>query len=444
MRTARLAGVEITAPCPWCVRAWFPRSGGELVIPQASFLASLPRAQLIDPDGSPAHAPFFPHPECLRHPPLRPGPKDAGETEERLEALGVASGFTPVKALFESDVPQGAPTVAIAYVDPPSSRPGHRTLTGRGVDLDSRLARRKAIVEAIERFSLFLPPRARLHWARPEKLGASIPELPFGLPPEQRWWCEATRLSDGAPRFVPLETVVHRYVCKVERPLAAADSTGMAAHLTRDAAVTAGLLEAHERAGVSQLWAARAPPRWERSSWPPAADALARTCEALGYEAVVLAHQPFQGTLVCFCLLLRMSRERGPALVAGCGAAFTPEDALVKALLEAYAQLIHGLEVFDDPPAPEGSDDPYSRFLFYFDRTRRDGMLRDWQVREGPALPFPSLPAASSRPPPESLAVDRGNVLTDDLGLSVVQVLLPSHPAWDAGSGPSGWPLPQA
>jgi ribosomal protein S12 methylthiotransferase accessory factor YcaO len=323
----------------------------------------------------------------------------------------------PIKRLWRKATAAGAPAIAIALADPPRHLAG-AWLVGRGVDEDPELAERKAMMEVLERYAAMTPPRARLRFGTSDELRARIArgvDAPAGEP---RWWLEATRMADGAPVLVPLEYGQLASITTVAAPLVDADSTGMAVHVDRDAALSTARDELFERIGLVQICggagAEAAAPQLGLTS------ALA----SMGYAVRVLTTLVSSGapgdafTAAAVLLVRRPDAGPGPALIAGAGGGTAPEHAAKRALFEAYAQLQHALEIWPAPPRT-GLPRRYDRFLHYHDPRAAKLLLAAWPVaRVRPAPPGPL----------DLLVLDRGNAVTDALGLHAVHVIAPGAP----------------
>ncbi|WP_434045371.1 MULTISPECIES: YcaO-like family protein [Sorangium] len=414
---------------------WLPRSTLELEIEEPGERGEV---EIADGAGHRFGARYYPHPECLRHPPIvaAAGP-----------ALDVGPA-APIKELLRLPSPPGSPAIAVATLDPPRAMPPSPRLVGRGVDWDPELAALKARMEAIERYCACMPPRAPLHWGTPEAFASRVPAAVAAPAGQPRWWCQAQEIAGSAERVIPLEYVQLASLCAVRAPLVRADSTGMAVHVDRQKAIAAGLIEALERAGLAQMWSRGASFRVEAPAFPEPSRRLVDACRRQGYRPTALLATPAQGFTACMALLRRQDTSPGPALVCGAGGGWSLAFAIERALMEAYAQLQHAIEVYPSMPSP-GLPHPHDHFLFYHDEARAAGLLADWNVEAAPeARDIPAAPAGEEAPRPAppalgALVVDRGNALTDHLGLSALQVLLPHlRPLAPDTPGPAGWPTP--
>jgi hypothetical protein len=422
----------IEAPCVECVRLWLSR---QAVVFEAR--ESDESDRVVFKDGPRVwRYPFFPHPQCLAHPPFA----------AREKAFLLEEGPTSFirGCCIDSDGP--GPIIAAAWMDPPVGARSTESLIGRGIDANADWAMFKAVMESLERFCTFCPPRARVDWAAPEQLHGqkvSLPEVaPQGVP---RWWLDCTQLSSGEVFKIPLEYVQHAWECQVANPLVRADSSGMAIHGSREAAISNGLNEALERAGLRELWQGGVNSRWRLSSLPEKAQRLAAL---IGGDDVEIFLCPVSVTervaaVACFAVGRENSTGR-VGLVCGAGAAENLEEALTHALTEAYAQFMHALEI-DSPGIDLPLHNSYDHFLYYVRGRRGRRMLEALGVFSASELGFPTLPARSSKPF-DAYWVDRGNTLTDWLSLSAVHVIAPSRPPLrrtDTGKA-SPWPTPFA
>jgi hypothetical protein len=220
----------------------------------------------------------------------------------------------------------------------------------------------------------------------------------------------------------------------------------MAVHNDRDAAVASGLAEFVERFSTASLWHRPARARIDLETAPPYARHVIRASGALGYEALAVVDEIVSGVPVAIALLRRLPEAgNGPFLVAGTAAASSWASALTRAFDEAWAQLIHAIEIWPNLPACD-SDTPYGRFLHYLDRSHGECLLNAWGIDTAIVAAMPvgrrCMPSSPWHEMPfDVLVADRGNVATDSLGLAAVQVVVPALVAV-GHEGPGGLPRP--
>lgn len=349
----------------------------------------------------------LPHPSCGRHAPC---------PSVRTSLLGIA----PVASLVCLEGLTGSPFVAFATLHP------HHdvgAIVGCGVSAVRAEAKMIAIVEVIERLSSHLPARAPLEYGAPEVFAARcIPcQAPRAIP---RWWLSADRLDLDGEVLVPIEYFQLARTCKVRDPLILADSTGIAVHTDMALALAAAEAEVHERALLWEVMAGRPDWRWPGAAASPQVTLYLGACRELGYTALVMGRTR-QHTLVAI-LLLAAGPGPYPALVAGAAAARTPELALHGAMREAYGKLLHALHTGVGPPcaSPEVAR----------------ALLERWQLDRTPAVDAPPEPQWQLQP--IAGVADRGNVLTDALGLYAIQVVVPDFPRPGADTTIHGLPSP--
>lgn len=364
--------------------------------------------------------------------------------EGRLEELA-ADLAGPVKALWLKAVPAGGPQVAIALADAPRFMPATPGLVGRGVDWQPAAARRKAMMEVLERYCSCMPPRGPLCWGTASDVRAT--GAPVGAPDDapRRWWVEGAGTRSQRCFLVSLEYVQLASLSTVEEPLVRADSTGMAVHPARESAVAAGISEVLERAGIEIALRARLGARWDLRTLPPEFAPLIGLLTEWGYSVTIASVYPVPSFIACAVFLHRRDDAGpGPWLVCGSGGGWSAGTAAERALFEGYAQLLHALEIWPDR-TPRDLARPYDHFLHYLDATAAKSLLSAWGIAEAPAVPFPADPpgASAAEATLEAIAVDRGNVLTDYLGLSAMQVVMPGVPRLSPSStAPGGMPHP--
>jgi len=361
----------------------------------------------------------LPHPECLRHPWCRQA--------DGLE-LQVGPG-QPITALWSLEVPASAPHVADALPCNLTLRPA-ALLGGCGVADDPELARTKAVVEALERICACLPPRVPLRLARPAELGERMAPGIRVESTHARWWVEAIGIRDQQARLVPLEYVQLASLTTVPDPVVRANSTGMAVHPARSAAVENAIRELCERIGLAAMPCAPVLARWADEDLRRAAPALLDLFDRLGYVLHALPCPCVTNQRATLVLLIRRDGSR-PALVAGAGAATTDLGSIQRAMLEAYAQMLHAREL---ALAPETARSSVEDLSYHDNPLAVAQLLAEWcpaQARphtahtQGRQVIAPLEPLAVREP--WLGVVDRGNALTHALGLAAVQAVAPEH-----------------
>ncbi|MBK7858019.1 MAG: YcaO-like family protein [Archangiaceae bacterium] len=413
--TAARFGLTVTAPCPHCVLGWLPAEGHELEVEPVQGARLDGEVTVCDDAGERFGASFFPHPDCLRHLPFEP----AG-----LGALQ-AGALSPVARTWREPTDPGAPTLSGAELCGPHF--------GRGIDWDPQLSQLKAVMEALERDCAHRAPRVPLCWG---EAGPRCAALPTAVEPGPRWWAEVPTLEGEAVHWLPLEYLQLASRCTVPRPVVAVDSTGLAAHLSRPAAVENGACEVAERHGLLQLWRARVPFVWAEP-FPEKVARLAAVARARGFEVRFAAVAPAEGFVSCACFLYD-----GRWLVCGSGGGRTAEQAALRALTEAWSQLHQALTT--EVPAPQaGLKRPYDHFAYYLSAEPARALLESWGVTGAPRRPFAALEPWAGGPAARWYVADRGNALTDYVQVAVVQVVAPLLPALAFDSeGVAPWPTP--
>lgn len=433
--------VSLDEICPRCEQLWTARNPNYLP-------PSDGQQSPGDPDGN------MPHPEC-RH--LHREHGRYRRPQNPLAQFLNAGWGRPIKALRWSST-AGADRGAYscdAIMDHPHAVVTYQPLIGSGVDLDPHRTRLKACMEAIERFTVFMAPRCALHWGTASQLRdcVGIESSAHGDTPG--WWCETNHLQSGSMRLLLLEWVQWSDLCytglrSVEGLAVVTDSTGYAVHSDAGQAVVGGLTECIERAGMASLWRDGLRFAWRRGSYPSRADVTVRACESLGYWCVAAGCELKQGGHACIAFLRRINESvDGPALVCGAGGGLDPRRALTHAVTEAHGMLQHAQDIWPREADPALST-VYEHFLFYL---RSDHAEWLWQSLRLSYLPEIDCPMAKGvNPDPLGAAqqfgedifvVDRGNRLTDYLGLHAVQVIVPGLERLDRKRpGPEGLPFP--
>jgi hypothetical protein len=388
--------ISVRSPCPRCTRLWLPRA---VFDGRRGRVAEIPakRGELVSvttSEGTLGPAPFLPHPDCDR------GHRNATcPFDERL-----VGPLGPAKALRAFPALPDGPQVRQAIGDAPRCTTVRPFLCGCGVADDASLAARIAIAEVLERDCAHRKPRAAVVEGTAEELG-----IRDWTCAGRRRWVLARSWANGAPRPQPLEAVQLSSLCDVDAPLVRGDSTGMAIHLERDAARAAGLAEVAECAALADLWERGAMLVWRADSFPVAARRLFESMHATA-AVTVLPLRPALGHHVCVAIADTGTRA-SKRMLWGAAARSTPEEALVATLRELY-----GLLCIEASSSRSESHE-----------TRR--VLAALGVATLPRADFPAAPPPLRARMDDVTSVDRGNTLTDALGLFVEHVIVPSlHP----------------
>jgi ribosomal protein S12 methylthiotransferase accessory factor YcaO len=186
--------------------------------------------------------------------------------------------------------------------------------------------------------------------------------------------------------------------------------------------------------------------------YPTQAALLARTSHSLGYRSVALHYELKNCGVASLVLLKRDSDSPGPALVAGGGGGSCVSVALDHAMLEAYGMLQHAQSIWprDDDL---GYFPAYKAFLYYLERDPADRLWKHMGIDSLPEIDCPARDDEGASVNFEILhsyqddifVVDRGNKLTDYLGLHSVQVIVPGLEVLDRKTMRSGGlPFPLA
>ncbi|HEU4327309.1 MAG TPA: YcaO-like family protein [Roseiflexaceae bacterium] len=237
----------------------------------------------------------------------------------------------------------------------------------------------KSIAEAVERYhngatiriDAFGQARTLPHPAvvfesvtrqRPEYLAARGLS-PFG-PEDEHPWVLGHHLGSGEPVYVLADMIYHPATSaqlgrpKVSHMLA----SGSAAHFERHEAIRRGLLEIVERDALAATWYAKRPVTaipFEQAP-PEIRDRLQAWCD-WGREFRLL-----NLTLDSVPVVLALSEgDRYPFISAGCAAAETLDEAMVKAFLEGELLAVSWANVQDPLPALAAALSPVDHGLLY-------------------------------------------------------------------------------
>ncbi|MDQ6947235.1 MAG: YcaO-like family protein [Actinomycetota bacterium] len=244
-----------------------------------------------------------------------------------------------------------------------SARPGQRhvldDVLGMGVSDSDDQSWIKAVVEAVERYSMATPHdpstilRASMdevaEWAVPldrfqlysDAQYAVIPTLGLPEPEDAIDWTWAYSMTTGSFVLVPAALL---YGSLARRPpnnfVESMTSTGMACHVSIEAAALAGLLEVVERDAVMISWLNhRIPARITIGRSGPLADLFRERFTLPGVEFVLLDLSSDVGIATIGCLAFS-ERPEHPAAAMGSASRLDPVEAAKKALFEA-AQVMY-------------------------------------------------------------------------------------------------------
>ena len=250
---------------------------------------------------------------------------------------------------------------------------------GMGVAEEASEARLKAVVEAVERYCFAWPHDPSLvfrgayreieQWAVPlesfrpytDAQYAARPALRFPGPSDPIDWSWAYSVTKDRFSLVPAVTA---YATVATRPPnnfgGAGSSTGIASHVSMDAALLAGLLEVVERDALMIHWLNRRSPRRivaDGDDGPGGVEGLMRRHFRLpDFEFVLLDITADSGIPTVGCLATSHNPER-PACAFGSASRLDPAEATRKALFEAAQVLagLHGLGVDARSSFPESA-----------------------------------------------------------------------------------------
>lgn len=227
---------------------------------------------------------------------------------------------------------------------------------GFGIDRDSWLARRKALGESLERYSLSFPDRADVVTARMADLDDAVWADPYHerqyeredfpyrrLPDDERIdWVPVERFSDGREVHVPASRVYQPYDGESFGELV---STGVACHTGRDEALLGGLLEVVERDSIAIAFLnGLRPPRLAPDLLASVAPDHLRALARYGLAASVVDLTLDTG-IPCY---FAVATDDGDSTSVGAGCDPDPRAAVHTALAEAMATFYH-LQYLEDP-----------------------------------------------------------------------------------------------
>lgn len=287
--------------------------------------------------------------------------------EQAMAAARAACGpYGIVSRCRSFSTAAGLPTLPVHVARGPRRGVGEHEhgfdIVGMGVSEDPQLAWLKAIAEAVERycFALAHDPSTVVRASFDEVDAWAVPLTRFGLLSDRQYattphvtrptgsasidWMWAWSMNRGCFALVPA-ALVHpsvgfhppnnftRWVM----------STGLAAHVSMDAAVLAGVYEVIERDALMIHWLHRRRPRRVIAE-PGAPDGVRALLDAHftlpDFEFVLLDMTPDSGIPTIACLAMSDSPDR-PSLAMGAATRLDPAEAARKALFET-AQLLAG------------------------------------------------------------------------------------------------------
>ncbi|MBG9906381.1 YcaO-like family protein [Bacillus paranthracis] len=441
---------NIQAPCEDCIKLWISsvedyKNMGNVVLEPSPCNKNKYRELEVSfsNEGVEYKGIYFPHPECTSH----------LISLQKYSLDIMESGiWSPIKKIIKKEDCDDGVYIYIALIDSPSNVK-FPYLVGRGIDNDESLSHIKAVAEALERYSACLPPRTRLHYGKANEFENVIVNCIKNYT-KDIWWCEGEDLLTKQLKYLPIEYVQLESLSTVKDPIFNSDSTGMAIHPNYKDAINIGLSEVLERKDLYEIVTQSfSPVLWDNSSLPEEAKRFITLFENRGYNTLIIPHSSVKGFTSCIILLVKQHKtNNGPALICGAGGAWLKKESLLKGLMEAYAQLIHGLEVgeLDRQIREYNFSDPYHHFLYYFNSENANNLLENWGIYQSLHVDFKeysdfktSLEAKAKVIEKELVVVDRGNILTDFLNLSAIQIVAPEIPRISPTTlGPGNMPHP--
>ena len=392
-------GTIILSPCCQCTYNWLHREQKFFLrlhsphISKAEFPSDL--AVVMDSRDQYAISKYFPHPECRRH------PNQFGE----IKNLPVASDLGPI--VWEScraPTVRGAPHVGYAKAHNPLIAPSAFTF-GRGVSFQSALAERKACIEGIERMALRMPPRGETRYGMPDELDLEYVTFD-NQPVAPCWWAAADTPENGRRVYVPLKSVQLGARQPNNCPIVI-DSTGAALHYDKETCLSSALLEVIER---STLAASLCDDDWTLildETLPDDVRHVLKFVESHEMCTRVFYAKGLASMSCCYAFAV----SRADEVLIGAAAAEESVDAVRKAVHELYACTVTENE-FSTELSRQSMPLKHLAELILLDRLRQ-----------------PFIECCSkldlSLFPGKLAFVDRGNGLTDALGLHAFQCVAP-------------------
>ncbi|MDF2940535.1 MAG: hypothetical protein K0R66_1177 [Gammaproteobacteria bacterium] len=371
---------------------------------------------------------YYPHPLCLHY-----FSHNHIATEEPDIQVHL---FSPLDSFYTKASLPGLPYISISTSNVLQGFIDNQLIVGRGIDFDLKKAKLKAKMEAIERICTYLPARAELQWASQKEISHSLINFHTINPNQARWWMKPSQYYPSTSKsikncsyFLPLEFSQLGSRCTVTSPLICADSTGIAVHSKFENALFNGIAEIIERAATQNFWETLDAKRINIDSLENESKSMINSIMASGYELIVLDISGTYPLYVYAVLLIAEESNEGPALVCGAGASNNSSIAVRHALLEAYAQLMHAIEIW--PKDPDGKNQHYDTFLLYLQSAQAKKALSYIAPVRDKLFKFQKLEKSFDdilKNLKRVFYVDRGNALTDYLKIFAIQAFLPDLP----------------
>lgn len=236
--------IFICTPCKQCTALWLAAEWEtlEFTLESTSFTYSSSGDEVglvtcIDTTlNEKSSFPYLPHPSCGRH---------SQQTRKiDFQWLFTDSLLNPIHDLYQKPSTIGGLSVWVA-ISRVFIANKIQIIVGRGIDFDPEKARLKAVMEALERFSLYHQPSAKLVWTSTQN--SFISPLVVPTDSKNRWWIETLDIRDGSSNQIPLEFCQLTSQCTVNSSLGIGSSTGCAAHFSLPEAIETGFFENIER-----------------------------------------------------------------------------------------------------------------------------------------------------------------------------------------------------
>lgn len=327
---------------------------------------SAPDASVVGPVGERSAAELPPHPR-LESLGFNLGVAPPRPLERAFEAVRAASGpYGIVSRCRTFAIPPGLPSLPVFVARGPRRGLGEHDhgfdVVGMGVSEDPALARLKAVAEAVERYCFALPhdPSVVLRASYDDVSDRAVPVSRFALFSDRQYattpriartsgskaidWTWAWSVESSRFVLVPAALVFPSVGFRPPNDFTRwVMSTGLATHVSMDAAILAGLYEVVERDALMIQWLHHRTPRRVvpiPGGVDGVADLMAAHFTLPDFEFVLLDMTPDTGIPTIACLALS-DHERRPSLVMGAATRLDPVEAAKKALFET-AQLLMG------------------------------------------------------------------------------------------------------
>lgn len=341
---------------------------------------------------------YIPHPDCEIHPqPL------LKECSQGLHPNPIG----PIKYFIAEETPAELPFIVYALVDDWKVK---HPLTGRGVAWNLEEASRIAFNEAIERYCAMQVPRGKYRWFPPERQPFVFTYLNIE---QSCWFISGNQVSSNLELFVPIQFCIwgHSYPGSLKH-VNKVNTVGFAVHRERDISIRNALQEVIEHATLLETFNKKGiTATIGEKDLPPDCIAILMHLKKSGFTTQCRIHLNKFGLAVASVCLYKNYKSKLIECSGSCCRS-TVIDAVKGAWLEAFAESLNG-EINQKQNLKSYGIESSTTEIQQMSLFTLDEHLQLLQSQEASNI--------------MSIWVDRGNSMTDWLGLHAVQVIVPKH-----------------